>query len=268
MLGAEGLHQTGGSIPAIRQFFSLGVRYITLTHNCNNVFATCHTHVANGGVDGGLTDFGKEAALEMNRLGMMLDLSHVSVKTMEDSLAITRSPVMFSHSCARGISDHTRNVPDHVLRMIPQNGGIVMVTFVPRFLNKDNPENVGIDTVVDHIYHIVKLAGWDHVGIGGDFDGTAELPTGLKDVSCYPKLIEAVLERGATDEQVRKLIGENILRVWKGNEDTSLRLNMLGEKPREGSWEGREWTKWDFSLPLMFTSSPVKRISNGAVGFN
>lgn len=220
MIGAEGLHQVGGSIAAIRELYELSVRYITVTHNCNNVFATCATHVTAGGTDHGLTSLGRSAIFEMNRLGMLVDLSHVSVRTMEDVLQITRSPVIFSHSNARAISDHPRNAPDHVLRMLLRNGGVIMVTFVPYFVNVQDPTAADISKIVDHIFHIVQVAGWDHVGIGGDFDAILAYTNGLKDVTCYPQLIQEVMGRGATDAQVRKLLGEKtigypVLRLWR-----------------------------------------------------
>jgi membrane dipeptidase len=180
MIGVEGLHQIDGSIAAIREVHELGARYITLTHNCNNVFATAATHVAAGGDDRGLSSLGRTAVLEMNRLGLMVDLSHVSVKRMEDALQITRSPVIFSHSNARAISDHARNAPDHVLRMLPRNGGVIMVTFVPRFVDVQDPSSADISKVVGHVFHIAEVAGWDHVGIGGDFDAIAVLRMGWR----------------------------------------------------------------------------------------
>lgn len=239
MIGAEGLHQVGASIAAIRMLYELGTRYITVTHNCNNAFATCATWVTNGGKDRGLTEFGVDGIKEMNRLGMLVDLSHVSVKTMEDTLKVTRSPVIFSHSAARALSDHARNVPDHVLKEVAVNRGIVMVPFVTQFLNVKDPASVNADTVVDHIFHIADIAGWDHVGIGSDFDGYAQLPIGMKDTSCYPHLIETVLKRGATDEQVKKLLGENILRVWGEVEQISAKLIAGGEQPYEAVAPGR-----------------------------
>jgi len=241
MIGAEGLHQTGSSIANIRMLFELGVRYITLTHNINNAFATCALSVTNGGTDHGLTALGKAGIMEMNRLGMLVDLSHVSVKTMEDTLQVTRSPVIFSHSAARALSDHGRNVPDHILDQMPANKGIVMVPFVTRFLNVRDPASVNVDTIVDHIYYIAKRVGWDHVGIGSDFDGTPDLPIGMKDTSCYPNLIQAVLARGATNEQTKKLMGGNILRVWQENVDISQQLKRNGEKPREEYAPGRNF---------------------------
>lgn len=240
MLGAEGLHQAGSSLASMRTFFALGVRYITLTHNENNVFACCALSVTEGGSDFGLTPIGEAAVAEMNRLGMLVDLSHVSVKTMEDALRVARAPVIFSHSNALALSAHQRNVPDHVLDGVKTNGGVVMVNFVRRFLKAHDPSSVDADTVVDHIYHIAERIGWEHVGIGGDYDGChGDLPDGMKDTSCYPHLIEAVLARGATDEQVRKLLGENILRVWQDAIDVSEELKRKGEKPREDVAPGR-----------------------------
>lgn len=212
MLGAEGLHQAGSSIAVIRQLFDAGVRYITITHNCDNPFATAASTVTETGKDAGLTEFGSAAVAEMNRLGMMIDLSHTSHKAMRQILDMTRSPVIFSHSACYQLAKLYRNTPDDVIARLKTNGGVLMVFFVKRFLNAENPDAADVETVVDHIMHVVELAGWDHVGIGGDFDGTVTLANGISSVADYPKLLEAVMRRGATDEQIRKLAGENILR--------------------------------------------------------
>jgi membrane dipeptidase len=182
MLGIEGGHQLGGSIAALRQAYELGVRYITTTHNCDNAWATAASTVAAKGpqADLGLTPFGAAYVKEMNRLGMMLDLSHVSHQTMRDVLSLTRTPIIFSHSGAYAISPHLRNVPDDVLRSVRRNGGIVMAVFVNRFLNMKNPDAATIHDVVDHIWHIAEVAGWEHVGIGSDFSGTPFTPPGLE----------------------------------------------------------------------------------------
>lgn len=212
MLGAEGLHQSGSSIAVIRQLFDLGVRYITITHNCDNPYATAASTVTAGGVDGGLTAYGEAGIREMNRLGMMVDLAHTSHDTMRQVLDVTESPVIFSHSTCFALARNYRNTPDDVLARLKENGGVLMVMFVKRFLNADNPDAADIETVVDHIMHVVKLAGWDHVGIGGDFDGTVTLANGISSVADYPLLIQAVMRRGATDEQIGKLVGENLIR--------------------------------------------------------
>ena len=212
MLGAEGLHQTGSSIAVLRQLFNLGVRYITITHNCDNPYATAASTVTAGGVDEGLTKFGAAGIREMNRLGMMVDLAHTSHNTMRQVLDITASPVIFSHSTCYALAANYRNAPDDVIARLKENGGVLMVMFVKRFLNAVDPDAADIETVVDHIMHVVEVAGWDHVGIGGDFDGTVTLANGIDSVADYPKLIEAVMKRGATDEQVRKLVGENLIR--------------------------------------------------------
>jgi membrane dipeptidase len=212
MLGAEGLHQAGSSIAIIRQLYNAGVRYITITHNCDNPFATAASTVTEFGKDAGLTDFGADAILEMNRLGMMVDLSHTSHKSMRQILDITQSPVIFSHAACYSLAKNYRNAPDDVIARLKTNGGVLMLMFVKRFLNAQHPEDANIETAVDHIMHVVKVAGWDHIGIGADFDGTVTLANGLSSVADYPKLVEAVMRRGATDEQVRKLVGENILR--------------------------------------------------------
>jgi len=177
---SKGAHQVGNSIAAIRQFYDLGVRYITTTHNCDNAFATSASTVAIGGEDRGLSPFGHEYVKEMNRLGMMIDLSHVSHQTMRDVLSVTRAPVIFSHSGAYAVQRHLRHVPDDVLRGVRNNGGIVMATFINRFLNMEDPDSATIEDVVDHIFHIAETAGWDHVGVGGDYSGTPHSPIGLE----------------------------------------------------------------------------------------
>ena len=260
MIGVEGLHQIGNSIAGIRTVHELGARYITLTHNCNNIFATSATHVAAGGRDLGLSPIGRAAVLEMNRLGMLVDLSHVSTKTMTDVLSITRSPVIFSHSNTRSLSNHLRNAPDHVLRQLATNRGVIMVTFVPKFVDAADPSRASLAKVVDHIFQVVAVAGWDHVGIGGDFDAIVDATPDLADVSCYPRLVEAVMRRGATDAQVAKLLGENVLRVWAENERVASRLQRSGEPPAEDVWPGRTWTRTEADMPRMYAGSEEFRI--------
>ncbi|KLJ05512.1 membrane dipeptidase [Blastomyces silverae] len=259
-MGIEGGHQIGNSLAALRQVYDLGVRYITVTHNCDNAFGTAASTVAAGGIDNGLPDFGREFVHEMNRLGMLIDLSHVSYQTMVDVLAETKAPVIFSHSSAYALSKHRRNVPDDVLRAVAKNGGVVMVTFVPMFLDVEDPSSVDIHKAVDHIFHVAEVAGWDHVGVGSDFDGTGDVPIGLEDVSTYPQLAKLLLKRGATDEQVRKFAGENILRAWSEVENYSKVLKSAGEKPNEETWLGRKWTRADMSMPFMFHDSKGNRI--------
>lgn len=169
MLGAEGLHQVGSSIAVIRQLYDIGVRYITITHNCDNPFATAASTVTETGKDNGLSDFGKAAVQEMNRLGMMVDLSHTSHRTMRDVLAMTQAPAIFSHSGCYSIGKSLRNVPDDVLRMLKQNGGLIMIFFAKKFVRPDDPDKANVEDVVDHIYHAASVAGWDHVGIGKTF---------------------------------------------------------------------------------------------------
>lgn len=206
------MHQVGSSIAVVRQLFEAGVRYITFTHNCDNPFGTAASTVTATGQDAGLTQFGSAAVREMNRLGMMVDLSHTSHRTMRQILDIARSPVMFSHSTCYALAQNYRNAPDDVLERLKVNGGVIMIMFVKRFLNATDPEAANLETAVDHIMHVTQVAGWDHVGIGGDFDGTMTLANGISSVADYPKVIEAVMRRGAADEQIRKLVGENILR--------------------------------------------------------
>ncbi|KAF3490829.1 dipeptidase 1 [Arthroderma uncinatum] len=241
-IGIEGGHQVGNSIAALRQAFYAGARYMTITHNCDNAWATAASTVRAGKPDLGMTEFGSQLVKEMNRLGMLVDLSHVSHQTMRDVLKIAQAPVIFSHSSSYEVSKHLRNVPDDVLKTVAKNNGVVMVTFVRTFVNVTDPDSVNIDTIVKHIFHIAEVAGWDHVGLGGDYDGTSELPKGLEDVSKYPDLIAKVLENGATDAQVRKLVGENVLRVWTEVEQISKKIQRSGALPVEEIWEGRNGT--------------------------
>ncbi|KAH6879536.1 dipeptidyl aminopeptidase [Thelonectria olida] len=259
MLGAEGLHQTGSSIAAIRQLFNLGVRYITVTHNCDNPYATAASTVTEGGVDAGLTEFGAAGIREMNRLGMMVDLSHSSHQTMRQVLDVTASPVIFSHSTCYELAANYRNAPDDVISRLKENGGVLMVMFVKRFLNAQNPDEANIETVVDHIMHVVEVAGWDHVGIGGDFDGTVTLANGINSVADYPKLVQAVMKRDASDEQIRKLVGGNLLRVWRENEIMAERLSA-DILPVEDMWEGRKFSRWNNPLPIMIPGN-VNRVA-------
>ncbi|KAI1329052.1 dipeptidyl aminopeptidase [Xylariaceae sp. FL0255] len=254
MLGAEGLHQTGSSIAVLRQLFDLGVRYVTVTHNCDNAYATAASTVTAGGEDKGLTQFGRAAVREMNRLGMMIDLSHTSHNAMRDVMDEAVSPVIFSHTACYGLAKTFRNAPDDVIRRLKSNGGVLMVLFVKRFLNAEEPEKADVETVVDHIMHVVELAGWDHVGIGGDFDGVVELAKGVESVADYPRLVEAVMRRGATDEEVRKLVGENILRVWRENERVA--ATLLDQKPVEEVWADRKWTRYNGAVPIMVPGNP------------
>ncbi|KAI5863856.1 membrane dipeptidase-domain-containing protein [Durotheca rogersii] len=265
MIGIEGGHQVGGSIASIRQMYNLGARYITLTHNCDNSFGTSASTVAAGGPDGGLYKLGYEAIREMNRLGMMVDLSHVSHQTMRDVLSVARAPVIFSHSGAYSVEPHLRNVPDDVLRTVKRNGGIVMAVFVNRFLKMKDPDQATIHDVVDHVFHIAEVCGWECVGVGSDFSGTPYVPIGLEDVSKFPDLVQLLMERGATDEQVRLFAGENILRVWSDIEKRARELQAAGEKPVEEEFEGRSWHKGLKDSPWMLRGSRQKAIEAGAV---
>ena len=241
VMGMEGGHAIENSLGALRAFYGMGARYMTLTHSANNDWADSGTDEPE---HGGLTRFGVEVVREMNRLGMLVDLSHTSPETMNDVLDVVEAPVIFSHSSARGVTDHPRNVPDEVLRRLPQNGGVVMVTFVPQFTNADvkryyeTPEadrpagdapRASLSDIADHIEHVRRVAGVDHVGIGGDFDGIATVPLGLEDVSTYPALFAELARRGWTETELRKLAGENVLRVWRRAEEVAARLQR--ERP-------------------------------------
>ncbi|WP_377643421.1 dipeptidase [Oryzobacter terrae] len=246
LMGAEGGHSIDSSLGTLRMLHALGVRYLTLTHNDNVPWADSATDTP---VHGGLSPFGREVVREMNRLGMLVDLSHVSADTMRDALDTTEAPVVFSHSSARAVCDHPRNVPDDVLERLPGNGGVCMVTFVPRFVSQaardwalevdDAAAAAGVDTedaptfepwlaqwrvthelpvvtlddVVAHVEHVREVVGPGHVGLGGDYDGVDVLPQGLEDVSGYPRLLAALADRGWTDADLGALAGGNALRL-------------------------------------------------------
>ena len=254
LIGMEGGHSIGGSLETLAEMYERGARYMTLTHNDNTPWADSATDEP---VHGGLTDFGREVVREMNRLGMLVDLSHVAPTTMADALEETRAPVIFSHSSARALCDTPRDVPDEILAQLPANGGVTMVTFVPGFVSDEAAAwsrdlraaavAAGIDVhdsdaraslladwsvehprpsstlsqVADHIEHVRAVAGVEHVAIGGDFDGTPFVTVGLEDVSCYPALIAELMRRGWTDADLALLTGGNILRVLRAAEDTA-----------------------------------------------
>jgi membrane dipeptidase len=210
LIGVEGGHAITGSLATLRMFFALGVRYLTLTHSTNVPWADSATDSPRLG---GLSPFGEEVVREMNRLGMLVDLSHTSPATMAHAIRVSDAPVIFSHTSARAIFDHPRNVPDDVLRLLPENGGVVMVTFVPEFLARDGRATLA--HVADHLDHVRAVAGADHTGIGSDFDGIPAAPEGLEDVSRFPALTAELLRRGWSDEDVRKAMGGNVLRVMR-----------------------------------------------------
>lgn len=264
MLGIEGAHQVGSSIASIRQMFDLGVRYITLTHNCDNAFATAASTVAAGGEDHGLTQLGYAAVREMNRLGMMIDLSHVSHQTMRDVLSVSKAPVIFSHSGAYSIEKHLRNVPDDVLRAVKRNGGIVMAVFAGMFLNGKDPQAATIHDVVDHVLHIVDVCGWECIGVGSDYSGTPHVAIGLEDVSKIPNLLQLVMEKGAaTDEQMSLFAGENLLRAWAEIEQTAREAQAAGEQPVEEEAEERHWPVGAANRPWMLRGSREKAMAQG-----
>ncbi|MDZ7780506.1 MAG: dipeptidase [Gemmatimonadota bacterium] len=219
LLGIEGGHAIENSLGALRAFHGLGVRYMTLTHNGTIDWADSAADTAR---HDGLTAFGREVVREMNRLGMLVDLSHTSPATMNDALDTSEAPVIWSHASANGVHEHTRNVPDQVLRRLPENGGVVMVTFVPSFVSPGDEATLA--DVADHIDHIANLAGVDHVGIGSDFDGISSTPAGLEDPSTFPALFAELSRRGWTEDQLAKLAGENMLRVMREAEAAARRI--------------------------------------------
>ncbi|QMW68583.1 membrane dipeptidase [Mumia sp. ZJ1417] len=221
LLGAEGGHSIDGSLAVLRTFARLGVAYMTLTHNDNTPWADSATDEP---VHGGLTDVGRDVVREMNRLGMLVDLSHVAPATMHDALDVTTAPVVFSHSGCRAVTEHPRNVPDEVLVRLRDNGGVLMVAFVPSFLSEEwaawrhdgetGPEPVvGVDAVVAHLEHARDVMGVEHVGLGGDYDGFAVFPAGIEDVSGYPRILEALAARGWSADEIAAVAGGNALRV-------------------------------------------------------
>ncbi|MER5603396.1 dipeptidase [Streptomyces sp. NPDC002265] len=255
LMGAEGGHSIANSLGTLRGLYDLGVRYLTLTHNDNVAWADSATDKP---AVGGLSVFGREVVREMNRLGMLVDLSHVAATTMRDALDTSSAPVIFSHSSARAVCDHPRNIPDDVLERLPANGGVAMVTFVPKFVlqaavdwtvaadanmrahgfhhldttaeamrvhrafEESNPRPVAtVATVADHLDHMREVAGIDHLGIGGDYDGTAFTPDGLNDVSGYPNLIAELLDRGWSRSDLAKLTWQNSVRVLGAAEDVA-----------------------------------------------
>jgi len=224
LIGMEGGHSIDDSLAALRMFHAAGARYMTLTHGTNLRWADSGTDKPRSG---GLSRFGEEVVREMNHLGMIVDLSHTSSETMEDAIRVSEAPVIFSHSDARALRDHGRNVPDNVLRLLPKNGGVVMVTFVPNFLVRDGKAT--LTDVANHMDHVRKVAGPDHVGIGGDFDGITTVPVGLEDVSKYPALTAELLRRGWSDTDVRKALGLNVLRVMRRVEEAAARLQRTRE---------------------------------------
>jgi len=263
LLGMEGGHAIENSLGALRAYYALGARYMTLTHNVTLDWADAANDVPK---HNGLTPFGKEVVREMNRLGMLVDLSHVSPAVMSNALDVSESPVIFSHSAARGMTDVPRNVPDSILARLPKNGGVVMMTFVPGFTNQKvadferrltavrdsvakahpgdndaqfkavaawrqaNPTpRATIADVANHMDHIKKIAGADHIGMGGDYDGITETVVGLEDVSKYPDLLAELVKRGWSDKEIRGVASDNIMRVLTRAETVSARLTK--ERP-------------------------------------
>ena len=258
LIGMEGGHCIDNNLSILRQLYNLGARYMTLTHSSNTDWAdACSDEPAHAG----LSPYGEEVVREMNRLGMLVDLSHVSPATMHDALDVSVSPVIFSHSAARATMDHVRNVPDDVLERLPENGGIVMVTFVPHFVSEAVLEHYAEEKaqearlqvrypghdrkvaeevqawlvanpyppataaqVADHIEHVIRVAGIDHVGLGSDFDGIPFAPEDLDDVSRFPNLLVELLRRGHSNDDVKKIVGRNALRVLRENERVAKEL--------------------------------------------
>ncbi|KAM0126450.1 hypothetical protein ACHAP3_009260 [Botrytis cinerea] len=254
----EGLHQIGNSLSNLREYYTLGVRYATLTHNCHNRYADAAlVELPEGGIEkskphwGGVSPAGRQLIREMNRLGMIVDLSHTSQDTMRAVLGWetdwpgSLAPVIFSHSSAYAVCPHPRNVPDDILQLVKKTNSLVMVNFSPDFVscvaNSSNtnglpdfyPNNSTLEHVARHVMHIGDLIGYDHVGFGSDFDGIPDTPKGLDDVSKFPDLVAELLKQGVSDGDAAKVVGGNILRVWKDVDEVSAQLKANGEKPLE-----------------------------------
>jgi len=231
MMGVEGGYSIEEDLSNLERLYGEGCRYMTLTHSKSLSWADSATDEPRAQ---GLSDFGRAVIQEMNRLGMLVDLSHVSPETMKQALAETKSPVMFSHSSARGICDHPRNVPDDVLPLVAKNGGVIMVNFYSAFvvpteqLKKNKMARGTIYDVVDHIDHLVRVAGVDHVGIGSDYDGVPRLPEHLESVATYPRITQELLNRGYDRESIHKILGGNVMRVLKAAEKVSAELKLAG----------------------------------------
>lgn len=256
-MGIEGLHQIGNSAATLRRYHALGVRYATLTHNCGNKYADAalqgNPFQKAPSFWGGVSPAGQLLVNEMNRIGMIVDLAHTSVDTMKDVLGGSpdkkwngsRAPVIFSHSSAYALCPHPRNVPDDVLHLVKERNSLVMVNFSPDFIScvaapdrEDGlpdfyPANSTLEHVAEHIIHIGELIGYDHVGLGSDFDGIPVVPKGLEDVSRYPDLVAELLRRGVSDADASKVVGGNILRVWRDVELVAAEMQAAGEPALE-----------------------------------
>jgi membrane dipeptidase len=264
LIGVEGGHSIEDSIAVLRQLYAEGARYMTLTHSDTLDWADSATDEER---HGGLTPFGEEVVREMNRLGMLVDISHVSIPTMQQAIRTSTAPVIFSHSSARAVADHPRNVPDDVLRLAAKNGGVVMVNFYSGFVVPSSAEQIkkaipvfrelrekygrnteqlraemrrwalqnpidpgSIHDVLVHIDHVVRVAGMDHVGLGSDFDGIETVPRQLEDVSTYPKITQGLLDRGYSEQDIHKILGGNLLRAMREAENEARRLQQAGKK--------------------------------------
>lgn len=245
LMGIEGGHAIEDSLSALRLFHRLGIRYMTLTHTNTNNWADSAGGIGNPPElrHGGLSDFGKEVIREMNRLGMMVDISHVGDETFQDVIETTEAPVIASHSSCRALTNVPRNLTDDMLRALAKNGGVIMINFYNGFINTDyakpgdpaptkSAQTATMDMLMAHFEHAIKIAGIDHVGIGSDFDGVdGLLPPGMEDVSKLPTITYELLKRGHSEAAVKKVLGENLLRVMVENERVAKRLQAAGKKP-------------------------------------
>ncbi|KAJ5497593.1 Peptidase M19 renal dipeptidase [Penicillium fimorum] len=257
-LGIEGLHSIGNLLAHLRIFYELGVSYATLTHNCHNRYADAAIlELPGGGIKKsdplwhGVSEEGQKLVFEMNRLGMIVDLAHVSTDTMRDVLGAgksewvgSRAPAIYSHSSAYALCPHPRNVPDDILELVREKNSLVMVNFAPDFISCTasdradgipdvDPVHATLERVADHILYIGNLIGFEHVGIGSDFDGIPTVPRGLEDVSKFPSLVAELLKRGVSDKDASKVVGGNLLRVWKKVDEVALEMQAEGALPVE-----------------------------------
>lgn len=282
LMGIEGGHAIEDSLHALRMFYRLGVRYMTLTHSNTNNWADSEGDINNPDVKhhNGLTEFGREVVREMNRLGMMVDISHVSDKTFYDVIETTRAPVIASHSSARALAPHTRNMTDDMLKAVAKNGGVVMINFFDAFIDRpkaelgmqgrakqeelrrqypNDPKRVSeemqkwragfkqektpLSVLIDHFEHVAKVAGVDHVGIGSDFDGVSGLPEGMEDISKLPAITFELMKRGYSDADIKKVLGENILRVMSAVERVAASGAGVRDQDSGAGGQGRKGIK-------------------------
>ncbi|ORY13903.1 membrane dipeptidase GliJ [Clohesyomyces aquaticus] len=243
IISIEGLHQIGNSSSVMRNYYRLGVRCVTLAHNRNNKYADC---AARDPVHYGLSAAGKQMIMEMNRVGIMIDLSHVSHSVMRDVLTLSQAPVIFTHSSCHALVPVSRNVPDDVIDQLGRNKGVLMVSLIPALTHK-NEHEASVDHVVDHVLYVAQKIGFEHIGLGSDFDGMEKGVTGLEDVAQFPNVVECMMSRGIATDDIESVMGRNLIRVMREVENTAKQLNssLVLEDEVKQLWDNdfRSWAK-------------------------